>query len=375
MLPQSESSLPRDLPRLTSLRAFAALAVFGFHLSQGGPRWTFLETVLGDGYAGVAFFFVLSGFVLTWATSPATSAAAFYRRRLARIYPSHLVTAVGAIVLGSAVSLSIALPNVLLLQSWTGTDRIVFGMNGVSWSLSCEAFFYAAFPLILWLLNRSTSLTSTIVVSAGYTALTAVLTIVIAQAGPGWQNVAYTNPLCRSGEFVLGVALAIAVQAGWRPRVSVRLAVLFVLTSGLISRIIEPTVPLPDLLLLPSFALLITAAAVADTKRRGGWLVHPALLFAGQVSFAFYLVHALVTQQVVEHVHIGATGLAILSLLTSAVVAIALHKLVERPAQRWLSPRQAAMAATSAGAPGRICATTTVAAEASAATSISGGRE
>jgi peptidoglycan/LPS O-acetylase OafA/YrhL len=45
---------------------------------------------------GVSFFFVLSGFVLTWSARPDDIATGFWRRRIARIYPVHLVTAGGA---------------------------------------------------------------------------------------------------------------------------------------------------------------------------------------------------------------------------------------------------------------------------------------
>ena len=53
----------RLLPRLTSLRAFAALAVFVFHLHAedvASLPWGIARI----GGTGVAFFFVLSGFVL-----------------------------------------------------------------------------------------------------------------------------------------------------------------------------------------------------------------------------------------------------------------------------------------------------------------------
>jgi hypothetical protein len=72
----------RLLPRLTALRAFAALAVFVFHLHAhhvASLPWG----ISAIGGAGVAFFFVLSGFVLAWGTPPGLPARTFYRRRFA----------------------------------------------------------------------------------------------------------------------------------------------------------------------------------------------------------------------------------------------------------------------------------------------------
>ena len=89
----------RDLPSLTGLRFVAALMVFGFHSAGYGVTTTPWWHLPQFGFLGVAFFFVLSGVVLTWSTRPGQSAGAFWQRRFARVYPSHAVTAVIAIAL------------------------------------------------------------------------------------------------------------------------------------------------------------------------------------------------------------------------------------------------------------------------------------
>ncbi|MBP1135109.1 peptidoglycan/LPS O-acetylase OafA/YrhL [Arthrobacter sp. PvP023] len=77
-----------DLPRLTSLRSFAALAVFGFHIFRW-TEWDEAKAIAGHGYAGVAFFFILSGFLLTWSFRP--EPVTFYFRRFARLYPGYFM--------------------------------------------------------------------------------------------------------------------------------------------------------------------------------------------------------------------------------------------------------------------------------------------
>ncbi len=55
-----------------------------------------IHDFLKYGTSGVTFFFVLSGFVLTWSAQPGTKVFIFYRRRFARIWPAHIVALVPA---------------------------------------------------------------------------------------------------------------------------------------------------------------------------------------------------------------------------------------------------------------------------------------
>ena len=93
------SKRPR-LDSLTSMRFVAAILVIVFHITSNTP---FLETaprlvrsVVDCGYVWVGFFFVLSGFILSYQYAdriPSTGAARreFLVARLARIYPGHLL--------------------------------------------------------------------------------------------------------------------------------------------------------------------------------------------------------------------------------------------------------------------------------------------
>src|SRR5262245_62142748 len=76
--------LPR-VESLTGLRWWAAFFVFCHHMTNLAPLpiYDFLKY----GTSGVTFFFVLSGFVLTWSARPGTKIRTFYRRRFARIFP------------------------------------------------------------------------------------------------------------------------------------------------------------------------------------------------------------------------------------------------------------------------------------------------
>lgn len=334
-----------ELKRLTSLRAVAALIVFAYHLDHH-TRWLPFDDLADHGYVGVAFFFVLSGFVLTWSTREGTTVHDFWVRRVARVYPSHLVTALVALVVpvtAFAITPGAIAANLLLVQGWFPQWHIAFGLNAVSWSLSCEAFFYLCAPfLIAWSRRRSTRTAA--LAMLGWALAMSAVAVAAGLHSPGADIAAYTNPLIRSGEFALGVLLALLVQRGWRPRVGPLVA--GVLTIGLGLLLAGRTLPqsVVDVAFVPAFAALVLTSAVADIRGARTPLHHRSMTYAGEVSFAFYLVHELVIMNLAAVVGPGGTlrwGLvwSVLALVLATAGAVALHHGVERPAQRAIRRR------------------------------------
>jgi peptidoglycan/LPS O-acetylase OafA/YrhL len=357
-LANSARALPAmggDLPRLTSLRAFAAGAVFLYHAARYTPWAPFREIALG-GFAGVGFFFVLSGFVLTWSTGPSVTSRQFWRRRVARIYPSHVVMALVALlapVVAYPPTPTAAAANLALVQAWFVDWAVIFGLNGVSWSLSCEAFFYLLTPFMLRALRpRPTALVVAVVGS--WWAFASVILLAASRSGTS-DITAYVNPATRSGEFALGCLLAILVQRGWRPRVPLLAATaLVVLLWPVVGVAALPQSAATALLALP-FAALVLAAALADLQGRPGRLRSRTLVYLGQVSFAFYLVHELVLLNLTPRLGtawsrpIGYVLLAVLGLVALAA-AMALHHGVEKPMQVLIRGRRPSAPVLSDGA-------------------------
>nr|NLI49994.1 acyltransferase [Propionibacterium sp.] len=282
----------QDLPRLTSLRAFAALAVFLFHLARH-IEWAPLRLTFAEGYVGVAFFYVLSGFVLTWSTRPSLPAREFYVRRFARVYPSHFVMLVVALLLPRLVmpvTPEALIANVLLVQAWFPQWEIAFGINSVSWSLSVEFFFYLCAPFLIRLGDRW-PMRRLIVAFGGWFVLMSAVAVAMGLAGNATSVYAYTNPLIRSGEFVLGCLAAVAVRRGLVPRIPVTLGVGAVALTWLLTTGRWLPQSIADVVYVPAFLLLVLAAATTDLAGRPGLLTSRFLIYAGQVSFGFYLVH------------------------------------------------------------------------------------
>ncbi len=352
-MPAAEASLssrPRgELRRLTAIRGIAAGLVFGYHMGKH-TNWIPQEWVFASGFAGVAFFFVLSGFVLTWSFRPSGSVREFYLRRFARVYPSHFVTALVALVVpvtAYPITLAATAANLPLLQAWFPQWDIVFSLNAVSWSLSCEAFFYALAPWVIGWAERSSTRRAVGVLGAWF-GVGVALNLVLGFASQATDIFAYANPALRSGEFALGIALATVVRRGWRPRLP--LVVVWPLTGLclVLAAWWHGPQAVTDMVLVGPFAAVIVGSAVADLEGKRGLGDHPVLHYLGRASYAFYLVHELVILNLVPlapQAMNGTTKLVgvVVLLVVSVGLAALLHHLVEMAAQKailaWGIPR------------------------------------
>ncbi|MEV5987885.1 acyltransferase [Streptomyces sp. NPDC052051] len=342
-----EPSSPPLLPSLTGLRWMAALLVFGLHVRNFGyfdgtgnriATWAF-----GAGANGVSFFFVLSGFVLTWSTRPNDRALTFWRRRFARVFPVHLVTAALALLMActlahqSRPTVPEAVANVLLVHSWW--HPWWQSLNPVSWSLACEAFFYAAFPLLALLLRRLGARGSALLAGAS---VLAVLALSWADTHHWLTQDMYSLPAARLPEFVLGAAVArLVLLDRWRgPALEASLALATV--GYFLVPQVTPGYPATTCTII-GFALLVAAAAGADLHGLPSLWRHRRLVRLGELSFAFYMVHLLVLHAATNllgttprfGVPMGLTATAV-AFGVSLGLSWVLYEAVERPARRLL---------------------------------------
>ncbi|WP_240152180.1 acyltransferase family protein [Streptomyces mobaraensis] len=355
--------LPVRLPTLTGLRFTAAFAVFAAHtyftfwfdgVWEGNSAATFALILARS---GVAFFFLLSGFVLAWSARPGDRAGAFWRRRAAKIYPTHVVTWLAALLLidwaGGRTTARQAVPNLFLVQSWWPVFDVYDSVNGVSWSLSCEAFFYLAFPLLIPLVRRIPA--ARLWACAGAAALAVILlpalVTAVTSAQPSFYGLpttlhrywaVYTFPPARLLEFVLGMLLARALAEAGGTRVRFRHA-LPALAAGYPLAMYVPFLYAITAVLVIPMALLVLAGAGADVRASRSPLRHRTAVWLGDISFAFYMVHMLVLTygyRLVDEDRTGGDGFRALCaaalLAVSVAVSWALYAGVERPLTRLL---------------------------------------
>lgn len=309
---------PRKLDQLTSLRFFAAMMIV-FHHSQGLFGIPELGANLGQ---GVSFFFVLSGFILTYVYPKLDSGPAtwhFWKARLARIYPAYLVSLLLGFWLESYHwETPIALAHIFMVQGWIPISTYYFSYNDVAWSVSTELFFYLAFPALIfrwdrtWMLKLAAS--AAVLLGLFWLLNHSALPDYVAP-GPGaaaravtQHGLVYISPLTRIFEFILGMCVALAwrskAQPKWGPLMAtaVELAVLAmcVLCMLYLARIV-PWVDRSPLghaggLWVTHCGTLFCFAALIYVLAHGRGklsllLSQPSLVLLGEISFSLYLLH------------------------------------------------------------------------------------
>jgi peptidoglycan/LPS O-acetylase OafA/YrhL len=257
-------------------------------------------------------------------------------RRIARIYPVHIVTAILALGLlwlqspdrvpGPAAIVA----NLALVHAWFLDKRFNQSLDPVSWSLACEAFFYAVFPAMFALLRRAGHRLWWAVAAAS---LVAVLVVPFFAS----RQTMHFVPIARLPEFTLGVALASLVRAGRLRGPGFGPALVVTVIGYAVASSISGGHRYAACTVL-GFAMLITAAATADLERTRCVLRHPIVVRLGELSFAFYMVHILVTR-VAEFVlphrpqlpPLPALGASAAVFAVSLAAAWMLYEWVERP--------------------------------------------
>ena len=371
-----------EIRPLTSFRWIIGLALFvhhavNFHMfATVGPSWKLsdlstTQTMMHQGTGAVAFFFLLSGFTLTYnyadrfRSLDARSVCRFYVNRVGSIWPLHLLAFTLALVFvaddlvaAPLQVLTAAVPAVLLLQAWLplgGPDTWTLGFNGPSWSLSALLFFYACFPVLVAVLGRvaRTGMRWLLVLPVAWAA-------VIGVAAYAWRSDGYaswlfhTYPPVRLVDFVTGICAAliflmvartargasVALPGGLVGATAIELGSVALVGAAVAGHDLVPlTVRYSAWYVLPLAVMVFTFA-------RGGGLLSRAmgvrpLVYMGRISFAFLMLHVVV-MQVATKAGLYAQDVWTAHALTFALslaLSVAAFHLWEGPARRFVRAR------------------------------------
>lgn len=376
------------LPALTGVRFLAALGVLAFHVNfefgvvagasfaetwlGTAPRVAqVVDSVGGFGSLGVNFFFVLSGFILTWNyladSGPRGAVCKFYVARFARIYPVYALALAASIcyriyvgnpcpddICGGDAQPLVGIASVFLVQAWLPFSGNAF--NGPGWTLSVEAFFYAMFPLLIVVGSRVWHRVPPLVTLIGALAATQIGTVLVLglsatdSVTPGVGVLIQFAPVFRLAEFTAGIAACVlfmrpSVQS-WRPSghlvdaACIVLVVLAVLAGEGLLRLRVPAIAV-NLGALDGFFVLIILALATGRGLVAAALRGRTMSLLGESSYALYIIHwplwfwmsALVLPDSRSPLFLAAYAAA------AVAVSVPIHLYVERPSRRWIMSR------------------------------------
>jgi peptidoglycan/LPS O-acetylase OafA/YrhL len=293
-----KANVPLDA--LTSLRFFAALAVVFYHSGAGfaanskfAPKC--LENLLNNGWLGVPFFFILSGFILSYAHRDihfdAMELKQFAVARFSRLYPVYLLTLLISAPFAAHYQFSTDWFQFVLLQTWFPGSGAT-DWNFVAWTLSVEAFFYLIFPTAFIFIRGL----SNAKLLAGLGVTVGVLGLIWLNMTPelgdgeldlgGWR-LAFPIPLLRVPEFVYGMILGVVFLRGLFTQSS---WVAYAALATVVTAAAASTADASQTLALLAFGPLIISLASIG---KGGFirriLDNPVLVALGGASYTLYL--------------------------------------------------------------------------------------
>jgi len=356
MMSARKNQAETQLASLTSLRFFAALCVVVHHVAEiTGPM--VLVSLIGRlGWLGVSFFFILSGFVLMWSFEQSIGPGAYVMRRLTRIYPLHFVCLTTSLAYfwltkhplgGYEGTPAGTIANFLLIHDWLpGHPHTRQAWNGVSWTLSCEFFFYLLAPVVFPFFMKISQVEYRLWAGLIWLVLVSFILISQEKAWAALLDFFLYNPLPRALEFFLGALGARWIKAGFRVNsgiLSLCLMSLPVLSYSILVPEAAICPALMNALFMPGAFLFILWAAGADYDGLKSWLQNNFFVRFGAASFALYMTHALLLA-VYERVTAGyfrsysilRIELVVIYLFMAVILSLIVHGCFEFPMRKWL---------------------------------------
>lgn len=333
----------KRIEQLTFTRFISALLIFIGHFSS---KTDYLSRIGANIWLnfGVAYFFILSGFVLTISYLDKVEKIdlkLFYNfmlSRLARVYPIYLLAMVLMMFIDALwqqryYPLGEILLNVTLLQAWNPPKLI----NFPSWSLSCEFFFYACFLPLLLKVKRIKEGKEFVVIASIYLGILVgfVLLFDILKFDLGDR----LNPLVHIPQFIIGMITAVIfiknekkVEISSETNISLLvIIILFVLFNKPLSGR-EPE-------LLPAYVVFLLLIAHRSFPFAALFSKRIFVLL-GNASYGLYIFQAAFVP-ILEHSfdrlwkHIQSPDLKVIILaVTSTLICMIMYIIVEKPLQR-----------------------------------------
>jgi len=341
---------------LTSLRFIFALMVFFSHLGLlfDDLDSNFLKDSMAkyiympEGYIGVSFFFILSGFVLSYSykeriINGEVSFKNFMIARFARIYPLHVVTLLFAFLMSVFYVEDIFLfiqktiVNLFLVQSFVPSRSFYFSFNGVSWSISNEMFFYFLLPFLLIFISKA--IKNVKIITA--TLFIPILILFLFKDSSNSYWIFNINPFFRLFDFIIGILLYEVFNKFMKVNLSRYLfslielgAIIVFILFFLFRQNIHQSYLYSVYYWIPMSIIIFVFAFQKGVI--SSILSHRFLIYLGEISFAFYMIHQLVIKvfwAINLKLNLVTNGYLLIALafLLSLIGAGVANKIIEKP--------------------------------------------
>jgi len=322
---QNENAPAESVPRfvaLDSLRGIAAVSVVLFHIS-----WINIveqQTYVRNSYLMVDVFFVLSGFVVSYAyeqkINALEDAVLFIWRRFWRIYPLHFTFLlvylfieyliyythryfnIGHVPTFTSNSLYSFIGNLFLVQSLHVYRSLTF--NGPAWSISVEFYTYVVFALLLL------SVTGKRARLIGMALITALSFGSLVWLGPKAVTLSYDFGIvrCITGFFLGALTFALYqyldARLMWHNTKYVSWCALAAMVGFFVFLSVKRQ-GFSDLAIYPLSATVILLVALAPAHGSIRFLRTAPIVWIGTVSYSVYMVHASVIWSIAAIIHYG----------------------------------------------------------------------
>ena len=267
---------------LQSLRFIFMMMIFMSHFS-----YCDIQSFDAGGDCGVAFFFLLSGFVcsLTYGQKLRNGSfcyANFIWKRFRKLYPLHLLCLLAFMLVSHSVIDFKVLLNALLLQSWVPNPDWYFSCNSVSWFLSSLFFCYLVFPWVYCHLSRDLTLV----------VLVAYVTVYWLTPYEYINALLYVFPAVRFVDFLIGMLLCRLYERKELQFVNSWTELLIIMML-LITLVIYPytdakfrNAPLYWIVLIPLILVFTQEKGIVSRI-----LKTKSMLFLGSLTMPFFLIH------------------------------------------------------------------------------------
>lgn len=340
---------------LTSLRFFFAFFVFLSHLSfikTDDALFSWLQrNVFFEGYLGVSFFFILSGFVLAFSQrhkiekNEKINKINFFKARIFRIYPLHILTFFLSLILilykGGGIDFLKAILNIFLLQSFIPIQEYFYSFNSPSWSISDEMFFYLCFPFLFSLIIKRTTLISII-----FSIIVIILLISVNHIDLSRHKyIYYVNPITRLLDFVLGIFLFKIYTFLKNKKINLKngtliesLVIILFIIFFLPHKMIERAYRYATYYWIPMSLFVLVFSL------QKGWisklLSHRFLVYLGEISFAFYMLHLIIINVYQTlNLQINYYFAIPLILIVTIVLSSCIFEFFEKPVNKYLKTK------------------------------------